>query len=68
MSDFLKRRKGKSDLLRKLIAGRETIVAPGAYDALTARIIVTYKPTRRSSDAYHCTAPHSWAPVANSRL
>jgi carboxyvinyl-carboxyphosphonate phosphorylmutase len=39
MSDFLKRRKGKSDLLRKLIAGRETIVALGAYDALTARII-----------------------------
>jgi carboxyvinyl-carboxyphosphonate phosphorylmutase len=39
MSDFLKRRKGKSDLLCKLIAGRETIVAPGAYDALTARII-----------------------------
>ena len=25
--------------LRKLIAGRETIVAPGAYDALSARII-----------------------------
>lgn len=39
MSDFLQGKKGRSDLLRKLIAGRETIVAPGAYDALTARII-----------------------------
>ncbi|MGA2715432.1 MAG: isocitrate lyase/PEP mutase family protein [Bryobacteraceae bacterium] len=39
MSDFLQGKRGKSDLLRKLIAGRETIVAPGAYDALTARII-----------------------------
>ena len=39
MSDFLQRKNSKSDLLRKLIAGRETIVAPGAYDALTARII-----------------------------
>ncbi len=39
MSDFLQGKKGKSSLLRKLIAGRETIVAPGAYDALTARIV-----------------------------
>ena len=39
MNDFLRGKKGKSGLLRKLIAGRETIVAPGAYDALTARII-----------------------------
>jgi carboxyvinyl-carboxyphosphonate phosphorylmutase len=39
MTDFLRGKKGKADLLRKLIAGRETIVAPGAYDALTARII-----------------------------
>jgi carboxyvinyl-carboxyphosphonate phosphorylmutase len=39
MSDFLLGKQSKSGLLRKLIAGRETIVAPGAYDALTARII-----------------------------
>ena len=39
MSDFLQGTKGRSDLLRRLIAGRESIVAPGAYDALTARII-----------------------------
>jgi carboxyvinyl-carboxyphosphonate phosphorylmutase len=39
MSDFLQGKKNASDRLRKLIAGRETIVAPGAYDALTARII-----------------------------
>ena len=39
MSDFLQGEKGKSDLLRTLVAGRETIIAPGAYDALTARII-----------------------------
>jgi len=39
MSDFLQGKKGKPGLLRKLIAGRETIIAPGAYDALTARIM-----------------------------
>ena len=39
MSDFLQGKKSKSGLLRKLIAERVTIVAPGAYDALTARII-----------------------------
>jgi len=39
MNDFLQGKKSKSGLLRKLIAGRDTIVAPGAYDALTARII-----------------------------
>jgi carboxyvinyl-carboxyphosphonate phosphorylmutase len=39
MSDFLQGKPSKPGLLRKLIAGRETIVAPGAYDALTARII-----------------------------
>ncbi len=39
MSDFLQGKQSKSGLLRKLIEGRETIVAPGAYDALTARII-----------------------------
>ena len=39
MSDYLQGKQSKPGLLRKLIAGRETIVAPGAYDALTARII-----------------------------
>src|ERR1700730_15388138 len=39
MSDFLKGKKSKAGLLRKMIDGRETIVAPGAYDALTARLI-----------------------------
>ena len=39
MNDFLQGKKGNPGLLRKLIAGRETIIAPGAYDALTARII-----------------------------
>ena len=39
MNDFLRGKKSKSGLLRKLIAGRETVVAPGAYDALTARIM-----------------------------
>jgi carboxyvinyl-carboxyphosphonate phosphorylmutase len=39
MADFLPGKKGASGLLRKLIAERETIVAPGAYDALTARIL-----------------------------
>lgn len=38
MNEFL--RAGRNaGTLRKLIAGRETIVAPGAYDALSARII-----------------------------
>ena len=39
MSEFLSGKKVKCGLLRKLLAGPETIVAPGAYDALTARII-----------------------------
>lgn len=39
MSDFLQGKKRHSGLLRKLIEEKETIVAPGAYDALTARII-----------------------------
>jgi carboxyvinyl-carboxyphosphonate phosphorylmutase len=38
MSEFLQRKKDKSGLLRKRVGGREMIVAPGAYDALTARI------------------------------
>lgn len=38
MSNFLQAKKNEPGLLRKLVARRETIVAPGAYDALTARI------------------------------
>lgn len=38
MSEFLQTKQGKSGGLRKLIAGPGTIVAPGAYDPLTARI------------------------------
>src|SRR3984957_10972167 len=39
MNEFLRARGRNAGALRKLIAGRETIVAPGAYDALSARII-----------------------------
>ena len=39
MNDFLRGKKSKSGLLREMIARRETVVAPGAYDALTARIM-----------------------------
>jgi len=39
MGEFLQGRKGDSGQLRKLIATKQTIVAPGAYDALSARII-----------------------------
>jgi carboxyvinyl-carboxyphosphonate phosphorylmutase len=39
MSDFLHAGRGERTGLRQLLAGKETIVAPGAYDALTARII-----------------------------
>ena len=39
MNDFLHGHRGNVGALRKLIAGTETIVAPGAYDALSARII-----------------------------
>ena len=38
MADFLRAKRDRG-VLRQLIAGRETVVAPGAYDALTARII-----------------------------
>jgi 2,3-dimethylmalate lyase len=39
MSEFLKGRKSSAGALRQMIAAGETIVAPGAYDALSARII-----------------------------
>jgi len=39
MADFLAAKSHRSELLRELLERRETIVAPGAYDALTARII-----------------------------
>jgi carboxyvinyl-carboxyphosphonate phosphorylmutase len=39
MSDFLREKKNQRAGLRELLAQGETIVAPGAYDALTARII-----------------------------
>ena len=39
MNDFLRGKKSKPGLLREMIARRETVVAPGAYDALTARIM-----------------------------
>jgi 2,3-dimethylmalate lyase len=39
MSDFLSASRNQKVGLRQLLAGKETIVAPGAYDALTARII-----------------------------
>jgi carboxyvinyl-carboxyphosphonate phosphorylmutase len=39
MGEFLQGRKGDSGQLRQLIAAKEIIVAPGAYDALSARII-----------------------------
>jgi carboxyvinyl-carboxyphosphonate phosphorylmutase len=39
MSDFLRGDRNERVSLRQLLAGTEPIVAPGAYDALTARII-----------------------------
>jgi carboxyvinyl-carboxyphosphonate phosphorylmutase len=39
MSDFLRGTHNKPATLRQLLAGGEPVVAPGAYDALTARII-----------------------------
>src|SRR5271165_3639939 len=39
MSDFLRGDRNERAGLRQLLAGTEPIVAPGAYDALTARII-----------------------------
>lgn len=39
MSDFLRGTRNERATLRQLLAGREPVVAPGAYDALSARII-----------------------------
>jgi 2,3-dimethylmalate lyase len=39
MSDFLREKNNQRPGLRQLLAGKEPILAPGAYDALTARII-----------------------------
>jgi 2,3-dimethylmalate lyase len=39
MSDFLREKKNQRTGLRELLAQGDTIIAPGAYDALTARII-----------------------------
>ena len=39
MNDFLHTRGRNAGTLRRLIGGQDTIVAPGAYDALSARII-----------------------------
>jgi carboxyvinyl-carboxyphosphonate phosphorylmutase len=39
MSDFLREVHKERTTLRRLLAGGETIVAPGAYDALSARIV-----------------------------
>jgi carboxyvinyl-carboxyphosphonate phosphorylmutase len=39
MNEFLPARGKNAGALRKLIAERETVVAPGAYDALSARMI-----------------------------
>lgn len=38
MNDFMRPRRGSKAQLREMIARRETVLAPGAYDALTARI------------------------------
>ena len=38
MNDFLRPNRGGKGRLREMIAQRETILAPGTYDALTARI------------------------------
>ncbi len=39
MAGFLNEHNGGSRQLRELLAGQETILAPGAYDALSARLI-----------------------------
>jgi carboxyvinyl-carboxyphosphonate phosphorylmutase len=39
VSDFLRGRRQKAPRLAELLRGREPILAPGAYDALTARLI-----------------------------
>ena len=39
MSDFLRGKRPKAPRLAEMVRGREPILAPGAYDALTARMI-----------------------------
>ena len=39
MSDFLRAKRAGRASLRQLISGREPILAPGAYDGLTARLV-----------------------------
>ena len=39
MNDFLRGKRQKAPLLAELVRGREPILAPGAYDALSARMI-----------------------------
>lgn len=39
MSDFLRGKRQKAPRLAEMIRGRQAILAPGAYDALTARLI-----------------------------
>ena len=39
MSDFLRGKRRKSPQLAEMVRGPEPILAPGAYDALSARMI-----------------------------
>jgi len=39
MNDLLTKRNVQATSLRELLAGKEPVLAPGAYDALSARII-----------------------------
>ena len=39
MNDFLRGKPQKAPRLAELLRGREAILAPGAYDALSARMI-----------------------------
>ena len=38
MSEYLGGKRGRTGNLRQMLSGKEPILAPGAYDALTARI------------------------------
>jgi len=39
MNDFLRGKRRKAPLLSEMVRAGEMVVAPGAYDALTARMI-----------------------------
>ena len=39
MNDLLRKKNERTTSLRELLAGGEPVLAPGAYDALSARII-----------------------------